>query len=286
MSKQVLLLSFFFSAVALAQTPAPTTDFSPPPMVPVGPPPTPAPEPGTTLVDPGTPPPPSTLPPPGYVPGQQQGTNYPYSPYGTPRAQQETEKPPVEWGYMISESLFGMLTSAGVSLLPYFLLLRPMVTGGGTVLGDPAVDTTLFILLFAAVPLAVTQTIVSLANGSRYYQSESWPAALSGLAAQAAVLGIFLALPPQTGFVANTPMSGKGGAPEIFLLVGSVALVPLVQVAVLNLTKSPRAGRLSAINRDEKGKFALGLPTVAPLVSQTRLGTSVGIQASLINFNW
>jgi hypothetical protein len=285
MSKLVVILSLSFSAAALAQTPP--TDFSPPPMVPVGPPPTPAPEPGSSLTDPGTPPPPSMIPPPGYVPGQRQGTNYPYSPYGTPR-QQSNEKPPVEWGYMVSESLFGMLTSAGITLLPYFLLLRPMVEpGSSNILGDPAVDTTIFMLIFAAVPLAVMQTQVSLANGSRHYISESWPAALAGLGAQAAVLGIFLALPaPPAVARSGTLMSGKGGAPEIFLLVGSVAIVPLVQMAVINLTKSPRMAQMGAVTRDAKGKVALGLPTIAPMVAETRKGLSVGVQASLISFNW
>lgn len=279
MSKLVLILSLALSAAALAQTPA--TDFSPPPMVPVQPPPTPAPEPGTGLVDPGTPPPPSTIPPPGYVPGQGQGTNYPYSPYGTPR-QQQNEKPPLEWGLMISESLFGILTSAGVSLIPYFLLLRPMVNQGA-VLGDATVSTVVFILIFSAVPLAVSQTQLSLANGSRHYFSEAWPAALAGLGAQAAVLGMFFLLPRQAGFPSTTEMSGRN---ELFLLIGSIAIVPLVQMAVINLTKSSRVGRLGAVSRDEKGKFALGLPAVAPLVAQTRQGMSVGVQASLINFSW
>ncbi len=279
MSKLVLILSLVTSALAVGQT-TPPLEFSPPPMVPVGPPPAPAPEPGTSLVDPGTPPPPSALPPPGYVPGQQQGTNYPYSPYGTPRL--PNEKPPLEWGYMVSESLFGMLTSAGITLLPYFLLLRPMVMGQ-SVLGDPTIDTTIFILLLSAVPLAVSQTQLALANGSRYYFSEAWPAALAGLAAQAAVLSIFFLLPRQAGYPDTTLMSGKN---EIFLLVGSVAFVPLVQMLVINLTKSSRAARLGALTRDEKGKFALGMPAVGPLVAQTRLGMSVGVQASLINVSW
>ena len=231
MSKLVLIVVLSFSAAALAQTPA--TDFSPPPLVPVQPPPTPAPEPGTQLVEPGTPPPPSTLPPPGYVPGQQPGSNYPYSPYGTPRQVQPVEKPPVEWGYMISESLFGMLTSAGISLIPYFLLLRPMVTQNA-LLGDAAISTVVFVLIFAAVPLAVSQTQLSLANGSRYYVSEAWPAALAGLGAQAAVLGLFFLLPRPANFVPpdtsiaptlqahNSEMSNRN---EVFLLIGSIAIV-------------------------------------------------------------
>ncbi len=296
MSKLVLILSFVVSAAAFAQAPA--TEFSPPPMVPVTPPPTPAPEPGTQLVDPGTPPPPSavppsgSLPPPNYLP-QQPSTGYPYSPYGTPR-QQQNEKPPLEWGLMISESLFGMLTSAGVSLIPYFLLLRPMVTQN-QVLGDATISTVVFVLIFSALPLAVSQTQLSLANGSRHYYSESWPAALAGLGAQAAILGLFFAFQRAPSAIVdnglggvvfekhNTEMSGRN---EIFLLIGSIGIVPLVQMAVINLTKSPRAGRLSAVSRDDKGKIALGMPAISPLVAQTRLGMSVGVQASLLNFAW
>src|SRR5690242_1926474 len=104
-----------------------TTDFPPPPLVPAPttapaavppPPPMPPPEaPPPQAQNPGTPPPPQLVP------------NHP-SPYGAPRPLQD-EKAPVEYGLMISESLFGMLTSAGVSLLPYFLLLSNFVNGGG-----------------------------------------------------------------------------------------------------------------------------------------------------------
>ncbi len=295
MSKLFLVICLTVASAAVAQTSG--GDFSPPPMVPVTPPPTPAPEPGTALVDPNappaTPPPPGTVPPPGYVPGQQGQSPYPYSPYGNPKGV-TPEKPPVEWGYMISESLFGMLTSAGVTLLPYFLLLRPMVYGQQVLSqgNDFAIDTVIFVLLFSTVPLAVMQTQVALANGSKYYVSESWPAALAGLAAQALVLGIFIALPPVSGTcnpcspVAKGSSSNGAGAAEIFLLVGSVAFTPLVQMAVINLTKQPKMARLSAVTRDRKGQFQLGLPTVSPLVAQTRLGMSVGVQASLLNFSW
>ena len=280
MSKLILTLALAVSAAASAQTATPPpTDFSPPPMVPVQPPPMPAAEPGTQLVDPGTPPPPSALPPPGYVPGPQ--SNYPYSPYGNPKSL-TPEAPPFEWGLMISESLFGMLTSAGVSLIPYFLLLRPMVTQGA-VLGDAAISTVVFVLIFSAVPLAVSQTQLSLANGSRHYTSEAWPAALAGLGAQGAILGLFFLLPRQVGFPTNTEMSGRN---EIFLLIGSIAIVPLIQMVVINLTKSPRSGRIATESRGPPPAFALQLPTLAPLLGQTRQGLAVGMQASLLNVRW
>lgn len=294
MSRWLLFISLAVASAAFGQdaTPPPSGDFSAPPMVPVAPPPTPAAAPGSTLVDPNappaTPPPPGTVPPPGYVPGQQGQQPYPYSPYGTPKGVGD-EKPPVEWGYMVSESLFGMLTSAGVTLLPYFLLLRPMVYGQPVLSqgSDFAIDTVIFMLLFSTVPLAVMQTQISLANGSKYYVSESWPAALAGLGAQALVLGIFVALPVTPGTCSPcSPVAKGGGAAEIFLLVGSVALTPLIQMAVINLTKQPRMARVGVVTRDKKGLFSLGLPTLSPMVAQTRLGPSVGVQASLLNFSW
>lgn len=290
MFKLVFLLSFVAGSAALAQseTTPPPADFSPPPLVPVQPPPVPAAEPGAQLVDPaGTPPPPSAVPPPGYVPGQPQ-TNYPYSPYGTPRNPLVPEQPPVEWGLWLSESLFGMLTSSAVALIPYFLLLRPMVVEGATLGNDAAASTAVFVLIFAALPMAVSQTQLSIANGSRYYSSDTWPAALAGLGAQAAVLGLFFAIPRAVGSncggaASPTPCTEMFGRNEIFLLVGSIAFVPLVQMAVINLTKSPRMGRMAAVSRDEKGKVALGLPVVAPIIGQTKAGLSVGVQASLLN---
>jgi hypothetical protein len=225
------------------------------------------------------------VPPPGYVPGQPN-TGYPYSPYGAPQPLAD-EKPPLEWGLMLSESLFGMLTSAGVSLIPYFLLLRPMVveSGGGiAVIGDATVSAVIFTLIFCAVPLAVSQTQISLANGSRYYFSESWPAALAGLAAEGAVLGLFFAIKgPATARL--TPMQGGN---ELLLLIGSIGIVPLVQMAVINLTKSLRAPKplvASAFLAPDakKGTFSVRMPSVAPLIGQTRVGLAVGMSAQLIN---
>ncbi len=150
---------------------------------------------------------------------------------------------PVPWevGLIVSESLFGMLTAAGIALVPYYLLLRPMVLGQtGALSGvDPAVGTAIFFLLFGTVPLAVSQTEVALANGSKYTQVETWPAALAGLAAQAAVLGLFWATggipPPGSGTGAGAPVAGGS---EGLLIVGTVVFVPLIEMAVLNLTKS------------------------------------------------
>ena len=51
--------------------------------------------------------------------GSPAKSGYQYSPYGQPKSQ---EKPGPEIGLMVSESLFGALTAAGVTVLPYFLL--------------------------------------------------------------------------------------------------------------------------------------------------------------------
>ncbi|MBL9039845.1 MAG: hypothetical protein JNG84_15110, partial [Archangium sp.] len=86
---------------ALAQGTPP--GWSPPPLVPASP------------EAPPPPPPPSV---PGVAPKLTPSSQaYPYSPYG-PGAKEPLEP---EIGLMVSESLFGMLTAAGVTVLPYFL---------------------------------------------------------------------------------------------------------------------------------------------------------------------
>src|SRR5206468_1741466 len=135
------------------------------------------------------------------------------------------------------ESLFGMLTSAGVSLLPYFLLLRGFIEGDaskGGIAFDNTVGWLITILIFAATPLSSAQTEVSLANGSRWYYSETWPAALTGIAAEGAIIGL-------------SYLTRGGGAGSVqpqlnpyVLLVGTIAFVPLIEMALINLVKSPR----------------------------------------------
>jgi hypothetical protein len=240
--------------------------FSPPPLVPA-PPPMPPPEPPTPAVppptQPGTPPPPATVPPPGYQPS--------YAPYGQPPP---TQKPGPEVGLMVSEALFGMLTAGGITVLPYFLLFS------NGVFYDATVSSIMLILIFSAVPLAVAQTQVSLANGSRYYIAETWPAALAGLAAQAGVLGLFYA----TGWIAPPTVSGgtpKGGSVPL-LLIGSIVAVPLIQMAVLNFTKTPRFKPY--VWGDRPGhRLELGFPSASPIVAETRAGRSIGVNLSLLN---
>lgn len=264
--KSLVVVLALVPAAALAQTTAPT-DWTPPPMVPATPPPMPPPEPGTSL-QPGTPPPPSLTP--QKAPPSQAGT--PYSPYGTPRQQ---EKPAPEVGLMVSESLFGMLTAAGVTVLPYFLLF-----GNGSLSGDPTLSSIIFVLIFSAAPLAVAQTQVSLANGSRHYFSETWPAALTGLVGQAAVLGIFYA----TGWLPTGQASGgvPNGGSVPWLLIGSIGLVPILQMVAINLFKQPKFRPLTANARPGEG-VNFGLPMPTPVVAQTSAGLSVGASLSFLN---
>lgn len=271
----LLILVALVPAVAGAQAPPPPPPAAPPADAPLTPPP---------LVEavpevPDAPPPPPPLPkgveaPRARQPGGPQ-TGFPYSPAAP-------EKPPgPEIGLMVSESIFGMLTAAGVTLLPYFLLIRPMevaaYNGGSGSLGiDPAIGTVIFILLFAAVPLATSQTVVSLANGSRYYQVDSWPAALVGLGVEAVAVALYFLLRP----LAN-PMYGVT-ANEWILLINTLAVVPLSQVLISNVLKKPRvavppAG--AALNFSPKKGLYAGLPIPAPV-----LGRVAGVERSGLIF--
>lgn len=270
------------ASAALAQSTS-VTPLTPPPMVPSSPPPTPPPEPSappaTLTPGPvsGTPPPPSMVPPNTYVPGGAT-SGYQYSPYGQPRL---AEKPGPEIGLMVSEGLFGMLTAAGVVVLPYFLLFGGM----GVLSNDPTVSSVIFIAIFSAVPLAVAQTQVSLANGSRHYFSEMWPAALLGLAGQAAVLGLFYA----TGWLPSG-QAGGGGVPSAggsvpLLFIGAIGVVPLMQMALINLVKQPKM-KFAGLNYRPGEGLALGLPMPAPLLAQTTQGLSLGVQMPFINMQF
>ncbi len=277
MQLKTLLILTLAASTALAQS-APT-GWSPPPMVPAGPPPAPAPEPVPAAMVPpptpapaipstvGTPPPPSSVPP--YMPGQAP-TGYQYSPYSNGTAK---EAPAPEVGLMVSESLFGMLTAAGVCVLPYFLL------SSSGLLSNDTIGSILLLVVFSAVPLAVAQTQISIANGSRNYFSETWPAALAGLAAEAGVLGIFYA----TGWLGGSQASGgvpRAGGSVPLLLIGTSVLVPLVQMAVINLTKQSKV-RSFAMEYSPKTGLTAGIAMPSPTLAPTREGLAVGLSYPL-----
>ncbi|MFT3708740.1 MAG: hypothetical protein QM817_13905 [Archangium sp.] len=274
---KLLSLSLVLAAgVAAAQT---STEFSPPPMVPAAPPPMPPADPNAPPANanaPGTPPPPSNSSP-SLTPSNTNpnGSGYQYSPYGQPKA---IQKPGLEIGLMVSESLFGSLTAAGVTILPYFLLFN-----GGTL--APPINSIVFCLIFGAAPLAVAQTQVSLANGSRFYQSETWIPALVGLAGMGGVLAIYGA----TGWLPVTQASGgvPNGGSVVWLMIGAIGIVPLMQMAAINLFKQPKPGMTFALGDPaKKGGIAFAPPTITPYVVPGSGQTTVGAQLSLLRGAW
>ncbi len=280
--KTALLVVLLVPSLVLAQSPAAA---SPPPLVPAPPQDAPlATPPPPQDLGPPTPPPPGATPlPPGM---QAPSSGYPYSPYGTPYAQSQSQEPPKEIGLMVSEGAFGILTAAGTSLLPYFLFKGTGLFGGGS--QGPQIQTLLTILVFGAVPLTVSQTQLSLANGSRYYISESWPSALSGLATEAAVLGIYAVAQGFNPAIQNAQGADSGaGGREALLLIGSVIVVPLVEMAVINLTKEPRFKRPmnqfgAALSYTPEGGLQASLPTPAPFFSRSEAGAATGMQFLLL----
>jgi hypothetical protein len=263
-----LLLPILLPALALGQTPpAPAQtsgEVTPPPLIEAAP---------DIPSGAATPPPPSASPymqpapygaaPPGMYPGYG-------SPYGVPYGQQSRLPPPgPEVGLMVTETLFGALTAAGISLLPYFLILQPSTTcvsgGVNTVCGstfyiDPTVQNVLTVVIFGAVPLAVAETQLGIANGSRYYVAEAWPAMLTGLGVEGAVLGLTYWVNPS-----------NPSAAEWILLAGTVGLVPLATMAVINLTKQPRfrtmVGPTGALfNYSPESGLVASMPMPDPLI--------------------
>jgi hypothetical protein len=248
------------SQLALASEPEsdPST-WTPPPLVQV---------PEAAVPRPAAKPPPaqSTLPPGALPP-----------PAGSPFA--PTPVPPPEGpevGLMVTESLFGIVTAAGVCLIPYFLLrVVPGAGFGGT--DDPTLQALILILTFSGVPLAVSQTEQSIAQGSRYYDVEGWPAPLGGLLTEAAVLGLYFWLRSQPG--------ADAGATEIMLLTGTVLAVPLVEMGMINLFKVPRSQLPPprAVFTTDAGGLKLGFPAPRPFASTAGGRPGLGVQVPILS---
>jgi hypothetical protein len=268
-----VLVALLVPSLARAQS-----GWSPPPLIE-------APPPDPTIAPPPPPLTPQGTPaPPGAPPGQARPQYLPYGP------QQPKEPPGPEVGLMVSESLFGMLTAAGIVILPFFLF---GFSSGGLLSGDPVIGTILAALLFGSAPLAVAQTQVSIANGSRYYASDTWPALLAGLAAQAAVLGLTY-LTGGGAIVRNTVTCPVGSMPavptgcgnDVLLLVGSIVAVPLIQMVVINLFKQPRFKPAVASRDARTGALSFGVPTPTPILGQTASGFAIGANVSLIDLRF
>lgn len=261
-----LLLLLLAPLTARAQATGGDWTPPPPPLVPAQAPPMPPLE------------PPGALAPSTSVPGRQP-TGYQYSPYGAPRP---TEQPGPEVGLMVTESLFGMLAGAGVSILPFLMFFSGVP--GMSLLGavDPSIGAVLVIAMFAAIPMSVAQSVVSVANGSRFYSSEGWPAQLSGLAAEAAVLSLYFltgGLPDAVQVSGGTP---RAGGSTMFLFLGSIIAVPLVEMAITNLAKQPKFS-VSGLSGSTTDGLRVGVPMPSPLLAQTGGGLSLGLNFSLVN---
>jgi hypothetical protein len=292
--------------LAWGQTPPPVVapaggDLTPPPLVEANSPDVPAgaATPAPPVVAPaqtpyGAYPPPYGAAPPGMYPGYG-------SPYGVPYGQQSRlPPPPPEYGLMVAETLFGALTAAAISLLPYFLILAPSTSCSSASNGsnsvsycstfyiDPTVQTVLTIVIFGSVPLAVAETQLGIANGSRYYLSEAWPAMLAGLGMEGAILGITY----WVNGANNCPSCGSTA--EWILLAGTVGLLPIFTMAIINLTKQPRyrmtMGPTGALfNYSPENGMLTSLPMPEPLV---RPGVQVtgspfsGVTFSLVKGVW
>jgi hypothetical protein len=274
-----VLVALLVPSLARAQsgwTPPPLIE-APPPDPTIAPPPPP-------LTPQGTP------PPPGAPPGQARPQYLPYGP------QQPKEPPGPEVGLMVSESFFGMLTAAATTILPFFLFgLSESSPPGGLLKGDITIATVATVLLFALAPVSVAQTQVSIANGSRFFVSDTWPAVISGLVAQAAVLGLTY-LVGRGSIVRNTVTCGVGPPPlggtpsqcgnDLVLLIGSVVAVPLIQMVAINLFKQPRF-KPAVASRDAKtGALSFGVPTPTPILGQTASGFAVGANVSLVDLRF
>jgi hypothetical protein len=204
------------------------------------------------------------------TPGQPPGAlPSPFSPAPFPKP----DGP--EYGLMVTESLFGVVTAAGVALIPYFLL--KLVPGALVGVDDPTLEALLLVLTFSGVPLAVSQTEQSIAQGSRYYDVEGWPAPLGGLLTEAAVLGLY--------FWARSQPGADAGATEILLLGGTVAAVPLVEMGMINFFKVPRSQLPpphSLFTADASG-VRVGLPAPQPFASMAYGRVGLGIQLPVLS---
>jgi hypothetical protein len=280
-----LAASLFVPAFALAQAPAQETPPPPPPIV--NAPDVPQQPQAGAPAAPGadtmaTPPPPGANPPPvnnpmGYqpgYPGSQPGIQ-PY--YGIPYGQPGAKPNGPEIGLMVTEGAFGVLTGAAEVLLPYLLFALLDGSGGGAGGGSVFSGSLLDILIVGimiAEPLAVSQTIINTANSSHYYYSESWPAMLTGLGAEAAFVGLYFLVRDTTRTLPQDPVT--------YVMVASAVVVPLAEVIVINLTKKPRASMFGALNFSRQSGWQASIPMPMPYLAPTSQGIAAGVTVPLL----
>lgn len=188
--------------------------------------------------------------------------------------------PSFEVGRMLAESGVGIAIAAAITVLPYLALF-----GGGALSGDSTLSSLLFVVLFAAVPLVTAPVEFAIANGSRSFHSDLWPPMVAGIATEAAVLGIFYA----TGWLPTPHASGgvpNGGSVPL-VLIGTIAVVPLVEMAVINIFKQPIQTFNQASPRSRRGDGVMWAPpALVPIFMASDGRKATGVQLSLLRGAW
>jgi hypothetical protein len=191
----------------------------------------------------------------------------------------------IEWGRSSAQLFVGTALSAGLTLVPYYLLLKPTVEGV-PIANSTAASTAVFAAVFAAIPLAVTRVQTAIQNGSDTWVVDNWAPAIAAVGAEALVMTVFFATRSwkpvgDTSVVTEGVVSGEGSQP--FLLVGTIALVPALTTLLIHLMKSPRVleGRMSTagslLHYDPREGLAAGLPSIAPFAGTRGAGAQLSL---------
>jgi hypothetical protein len=192
----------------------------------------------------------------------------------------------IEWGRSSAQLLVGTALSAGLTLVPYYLWLKPMVEGQ-PMFSSTALSTVAFAAVFAAIPLAVTRVQTAIQNGSDAYVVDNWAPALAAVGAEALVMTAFFAtrnwkpIGDSSVIGGDGTVSGEGSQP--FLLFGTIALVPAVTTLLIHLMKAPRVfeGRLSTagslLHYAPGEGLTAGLPSLAPFAGSRGTGAQLSL---------
>jgi hypothetical protein len=203
---------------------------------------------------------------PTYTPGtQREGL--------LPPIQPNVERPVFEPGWAAFEFAVGALVSAGVTVLPYFMLFA------NGQFGDQTLSNAIFLTTFFGASLASGGLQLAVSNGSRFYRAYSVGPFAAGILGMGAVLGLYYLtgwLP--TGQVASGGVPRGGSAALLF--VGAIVVVPLLQTAAINIFKVPREPRLSLGDPVKRQGIAFSLPAIGPLVTPGQQGV-LGAQVAL-----
>lgn len=204
---------------------------------------------------------------PTYVPGAQREGLVPS------RQKEVVDRPAFEPGWAAFEFAVGALVSAGMTVLPYFMLFA------SGQLGDSTLSNAIFLTTFFGASLASGGLQLAVSNGSRFHRAYSVGPFAAGILGMGAVLGLYYLtgwLP--TGQVASGGVPRGGSAALLF--VGTIVVVPLLQTAAINIFKVPREPRLSLGDPVKGQGIAFSLPAIGPLVAPGQQGV-LGAQVAL-----